>query len=369
MFSRKFSTSIGLLILLIALALTVACGQPAAEEAAEPTAEEQQPAATETAAPAEDAEEAADVEPTAAPEEGSDTVGFIFPGVVNDGSFNTLGFTAMEGAQADLGFESTYAESVAGTDAPRVMGELIDGGAFMIWAHSGTFVDPVVATAADYPEVSFAVYTGSQLPDAPSNIWQIANVKGFRQIYCLAGVAAGTITSSNVIGFIGGIELPVYAQGRQMYERCAMLVNPDVEVLGSFTGDFDDAVKAKEAAVAQIEQGADVFAHSVNLGTYGILEAVQAADNVYMIGAAKDETELDPERYLTAVFIDYEQLMEQLIPRARDGELGGFYESTLEAGTAVLSPFTDATPQEVRDAVAQAQEQILAGEINLEPEG
>lgn len=359
MFGHKLTRTLKLMAVVSLLALLiVACGaQPTAQPTAQPAAE-----SGESDTPSEP-----QVEPEQeAPATGAANAGFIFPGVVNDGSFNTLGFNAMQGAKEDLGFESTYAESVAPTDAPRVMGELVNGGANIVWAHSGTFVDPVVKTAADYPNASFVVYTGAEIPDAPENIWQIANVMGFRQVYCLAGVLAAEMTSSNVIGFVGGIELPVYAQGRQMYERCAQNVNPDIKVLGSFTGDFDDAVKAKEATTAQMEQGADVFAHSVNLGTYGMLEAIKSAPDVYIIGAEKREPDLDPERYLSAVLIDYEQVMKQIIPLAEQGELGGFYEATLDKGSAIIAPFTDVVPEAVRNTVMEAQDQIIAGEINLD---
>ena len=52
-------------------------------------------------------------------------------------------------------------------------------------------------------------------------------------------------------------------------------MNPDIQVMTTFTGDFEDPIKAKEAAVSQMESGADVLVYFVDAGMTGVIAAAE----------------------------------------------------------------------------------------------
>lgn len=89
----------------------------------------------------------------------------------------------------------------------------------------------------------------------------------------VAGVVAGHLTKTNVIGFIGGAEIPPTVQSRNAYAEGAHSVNPKIKVLNNITGNFADVSLGKQAAAAMIQQGADVILPWLDAGVVGAYEA------------------------------------------------------------------------------------------------
>lgn len=310
--------------------------------------------------------------PAEAPTESQPTTGqggmkvaFLFPGVVNDGSYNTLGYNAMQAVEQELDLDVIWNERVAPAEAPRVIGEFAASGVDAVWAHSGTFLDPVINTAPNFPEVSFVTYAGLPQDNAPPNVWQQINLDGHRQMFFLTGVMAGLMTKSNVIGFVGGVELTTYVEGMKSFEMGAQWVNPDAEVLIVWTGNFDDAAKAKEAAIGQMEQGADVMAHAVNLGVYGVVEAIKEHEGVYFVGKDIDQSSLLPDRTLCSMFINYSEAMGIILPKIAAGELGGVFTSSLADNSVVVTDLADWVPADIAATYAVIKDQVTKNEIDV----
>ena len=117
----------------------------------------------------------------------------------------------------------------------------------------------------------------------------------------LAGIVAGTITETNVIGTIGGIEsipaVKLYIGG---YHNGALSVNPDVEVLISYVSEdittaFNDPTTGASLAEQMIGQDADVIFQVAGLSGQGALEAACDAD-IYGIGVDVDQALALPTR-------------------------------------------------------------------------
>jgi len=87
------------------------------------------------------------------------------------------------------------------------------------------------------------------------------------------GVIPGHKTKSNVIGFIGGAEIPPTVQSKNAFIAGAKSVNPNVKVLTNITGDFADVALGKQAAAAMIQQGADVIMPWLDAGVVGAYQA------------------------------------------------------------------------------------------------
>jgi basic membrane protein A len=362
MLSKRYSI-LGV-ILLFAVVLGACSPAPAAptEAPAPPTEEMMEP--TEAMAPEATEEMMAPTEAAAADLTGF-KVAYLFPGVVNDGSYNTLGYDAMLTVQKEFGLDVQWNESVDPADAPRVIGEFAAAGANAVWAHSGTYLDPVVNTAPNFPDVSFVTYAGLPQDNPPANMWQQVNLEGHRQMFFLAGVISGLMTKSNVIGFVGGIELTTYSEGMDSFEMGAKWVNPDATVLRVWTGDFNDPAKAKEATIAHIEQGADVIAHATNLGVYGIIEALKENPNVYFVGKDIDQSPLLPDRTLCSIYIDYAEGMRVILPKIAAGELGGTYVQNMGNGGTVVTDLPSFIPADKAAVYNKIKAMVASDEINV----
>jgi basic membrane protein A and related proteins len=99
-----------------------------------------------------------------------------------------------------------------------------------------------------------------------------------------AGVIGAKSTKTNVLGFIGGGEIPPTIAGRQGYEDGAKSVDPKIKVISTITGDFNDASKGSNAAQAQMAQHADVLFSFLDAGHQGVVNAAKSAGKVKIIG-------------------------------------------------------------------------------------
>ncbi len=111
------------------------------------------------------------------------------------------------------------------------------------------------------------------------------------------------MTESNYVGSVGGMEIPSIIAFQEGFVHGAKYVNPDVQAVIPFTGNFYDAAAAKEMAISMIESGADVIAHDADAAGLGVIEAGREY-NVPTLGAIGDQQHLAPEVVVTSTLND-----------------------------------------------------------------
>ncbi len=86
----------------------------------------------------------------------------------------------------------------------------------------------------------------------------------------LLGYIAASMTKTNTVGFIGGLEVPPvkryeigYRTGIKAYNQ---IKNASVECITGYVGSFTDASKTKQIALSQYERGADIIFTGVTTG-------------------------------------------------------------------------------------------------------
>lgn len=75
----------------------------------------------------------------------------------------------------------------------------------------------------------------------------------------LAGMLAGKMTKSNVVGSVGAMPIPEVNMLINAFALGVKAVNPNAKSLCAFIGAFFDPPKAREAGLAQIDAGADIL--------------------------------------------------------------------------------------------------------------
>ena len=287
-------------------------------------------------------------------------------GKVNDGTFNQFAYEGLTRAQKELGVEINYVETTASADYDKNLEQFAGQGYDMVIGVGFLMGDAVKANAAKNPNTKYAIVDFAYDPVVP-NI--IGLVFAEDQAGYLAGVLAASMSKSNIIGVVGGIEgVPAVKKFVLGYENGAKSIKPDIEVKKVYIDSFTDRARGAEAATSFIAEGADViFGAGGQTGSGAIQAAAQAG--VWVIGVDKDEylttfqngAAPGSDKLLSSAGKRVDNAVFSAIKAAQDGTFAGRTQVYDAAGQGVgLTPFHNADaaiPAEVKTKL----DQILAG--------
>lgn len=328
-----------------------------------------QPAATEpAAAPAEaTSAPAAPAEATTAPAAPAATglkLAAIFPGVITDADYNTMGYLGTEAVKKDLGVETAYSESVAVPDVDRVMREYIDGGFNIIWTHGGQFVTQTIELAKSFPNVEF-IAEGDDLPkDLPANVWFVE--RNFHIGFYGIGALAARATTTGKIGYIGGLTLPFSYSEVHAIQQAIKDSGKTVEFKPVWAGDFNDPAKSRQVADTLIAEGCDVLIGSLNLGMQGVFEAVKAntASKILVTAKYSDKSQFAPDNYITSLIYDFSGPLKDIVTKIQGGEKGGYYPLGFATGVKLQTPLQN-VPASVTTEMDTVIADLVSGKIQV----
>jgi len=286
----------------------------------------------------------------------------VMPGSVSDNGWNQAGAEGLTVAGKELGFETAVSEKVAQPDQIEVLSDYARRGYDLVIGHGGEFQDAVDRVAKRFPDTMFMVNNG---------LGTSANVANadfyFSQVGYLMGYTAAKMSKTGTIGFIGAQQFKFTNDSVESYENGATAANPDIRVLITWTGDWDDVAKGKEAALNQISQGADVIWPTMDSATLGAMQAVQEK-GIYGIGIYRDAIDEWPE-ILQSAILDVRGNMRSYLELAANGELEGIaYKGDLNNEKAMrVGSFHPDIPAdivaEINDLIAKMQR----GELKPQP--
>jgi len=162
---------------------------------------------------------------------------------------------ALKAAEARGDIEYKASENVSNADYERVMREYATAGNNLIVGEAFAVEAAARKVAKDFPKVSFLMGSSGK-PQAP-NFSVFDNY--IQEPAYLSGMIAGGMTKSNKIGMVGGFPIPEVNRLMNAFMAGALEVNPKIEFSVSFINSWFDPPKAKEAAFAMIDKGADVM--------------------------------------------------------------------------------------------------------------
>jgi len=162
---------------------------------------------------------------------------------------------ALNEAKARGEIDYVFSESVSNADYERVLRQYAEQGSGLIVGESFAVEAAARKVAKDYPKVGFLMGSSGK-PQAP-NFSVFDNY--IQEPSYLTGMIAGGMTKTNHIGMVGGYAIPEVNRLMHAFMEGAREVNPKVKFTVSFIGSWFDPPKAKEAAFAMIDKGADVL--------------------------------------------------------------------------------------------------------------
>jgi basic membrane protein A and related proteins len=184
-------------------------------------------------------------------------------------------------------------------------------------------------------------------------------------------MVAGGLTRSHTIGFVGGIELPPIEAAYQGWVNGARAVDPKVQSRKIYLNSFDDAAAGREAALALIRVGADMFHHNADAAALGVFQAAKETRGVYVFGSNDDQTHLAPDRVVGSAVID---LPRAFLTVAREVKEGNFQPKVeafgLSSGVVryVPNPALQSLVHEtLRSRLQAAADSIAAGTLVAAP--
>lgn len=286
-------------------------------------------------------------------------VGFVYVSPIGEAGWTwqqDIGRRQLEQALGDK-VTTQYVEDVPeGADAERVIRDLAQQGNKLIFTTSFGYMNPTLKVARQFPDVKFVHSTGYKTADNVA----VTNARFYEARY-LAGIVAGKMTKSNVIGYVGAFPIPEVLQGINAYTRGIRSVNPDAEVRVIWVNSWYDPGKERDAALALLGQGADILTHHTDSTA-----TVQAAEEKgkYAVAYHSDMSKFAPNAQLVAVTHHWGDYFTNAARRVLDGTWqpdmtwGG-----LKAGMARVEGFGPAVPEDVRALVEAEKEKIIAGTL------
>jgi basic membrane protein A and related proteins len=219
--------------------------------------------------------------------------------------------------------------------------------------------EAVRRVAADYPEIAFVFGSGGGPAEPNFSVFD----NWIHEPAYLSGMLAGGLTKSNVVGVVGGFPVPEVNRIVNAFIAGATAVNPEVEVKTTFINSWFDPAAAKEAALAQIDAGADVlFAER-----FGVIEAAAEKD-LYAFGNMSDQKELAPEHVVSGPVWNMNPTVEYVINQVAGGtytaqDLKDF--NMVAKGGASLAPINEdvkgGIPAELLEQVQAKEKEIVSG--------
>jgi len=272
---------------------------------------------------------------------------------------------ALQKAQEEGKIDYTYTEDIGYSgDMERVLREVCDQQKpDLVVGDAFGNEEAVRRVAADYPEIAFAF--GSGFGPTEPNFAVFDN--WIHEPAYLLGMLAGGLTKTNTIGVVGGHPVPEVNRIVNAFIAGAKASNPESTVMVTFINSWFDPAQAKEAALAQIDGGADVlFAER-----FGVIEAAQEK-GLYAFGNMSDQNELAPDLGVSSAVWHMEPTINYLINQVSAGsftaqDLKDF--SMMGKGGASLAAFhglESKLPAELVDAVKAREQEIKSGMFRVD---
>jgi simple sugar transport system substrate-binding protein len=286
-------------------------------------------------------------------------VGFVYVAPLTEAGWVRQHEEGRQAVQAALGerVKTSFVENVAeGPDAERVIRDLAATGHKLIFTPSFGYMEPTLKVAKDFPDVKFESITGYKT--APNVA--AANARYYEGRY-LAGIAAGRMSKSHQAGYVAGFPIPEVLQGINAFTLGMRSVDPQAQVKVVWINTWFDPGKERDAAMALMDQGADVLAF--HTASTAVMAAAQERGKL-AIAYHSDMRKVAPDAQVVAVTHQWGDYYRKRTQAVLDGTWkSGNVWGGVKDGMIRVGYFGSKVPKAVQDEVAARQKDIAAGKL------
>jgi basic membrane protein A len=288
-------------------------------------------------------------------------IALLMPGPINDGGWNTMAYNALMEAKKVFNADVTYTENVKQNDQVQLLRQYAMRGYTVMIGHGFEFGDALTQVGADFPDQFFLNFGGSAKNG--KNVGSIQYAYG--QNGALLGVLAGMNKNIKKIGIIAGFEQPTTQQEFYNVERYAKKYNPAIEAVYSYTGDWDDIAKGKEAAIALLNNGCDLIINDLSGPAAAVAQAVKEHNALY-VQATFDGYDLCPDNIIVSAVQDATKATLAGLQLVKDGKFAGqVYKFGLAEGAVYLGKYGSIATAEMKAEVERVKQEIVSGKGDL----
>ena len=291
-------------------------------------------------------------------------VALLTPGPVSDQSWNGGAYQGLMRIKDSLGAQVSHIQTKTPAEFEENFRQYGSQGYSLVFGHGFEFQDAAKRVAPEFPKTIYVTTSGTT---AGANL--AGMTFGFADASYLAGVLAASMTKTNKLGVIGGTELPPVVESFRAFQKGAREVNPAVEIVTSYIGNWDDVSAGKEQALAQIAHGVDVIFQNADAAGLGVFQAAREQKRALVIGSNSNQNSVAPDVTLGSVVID---LPLAFLTLAKEVKSGTFRPGVIELGesshvvTLVLNPALRARiPSATRARIDSLQAKMLAGQFTI----
>ena len=291
-------------------------------------------------------------------------IALAYVGPIGDGGWTFAHDKARKAIEKEFGAKVSvsYVEKVPeGNDAERVFRDLVTQGNKLIFGTTFGYMEPMLAVARQAKDVKFEHATGYKQADNMRSY----DSRTYEGAY-LAGMIAGKMTKSNVLGFIGSVPIPEVIRNINSFTLGAQSGNPVVRVKVAWVNDWFNPPRETEAAQSLINGGADVLMQ--NTDSSAVLQTAEK-NGKYAFGWDSDMIAYGPKAHLGSAVTNWAPYYLSAVREALDGKwaAGSSKHSWwgVKEGAIDIVSVADAVPADVKAQVATVKAGLKDGSFTI----
>lgn len=292
-------------------------------------------------------------------------VALLTPGPISDQSWNSGAYDGLLRIRDSLHAKVSHVQTKTPAEFDENFRQYGSQGYDLVFGHGFEFQNAALRVAPAFPKTIYVTTSGT------STAKNVAGMDfAFEESSFLAGMLAGGMTKTGIIGMIGGTELPPVKRSFAAFEMGARSVNPRIKTVISYIGNWDDVSAGKEQALAQLSRSVDIIFQNADAAGLGVFQAAKEANGVYVIGSNSNQNSVAPTVTLGSVVID---LPRALMAVAREVKDGRFVPRVISFGLSdhvvrlVLNPqLQSEIPATLKNRVDSVQHALVSGTLKLQ---
>ncbi|WP_310638186.1 BMP family ABC transporter substrate-binding protein [Delftia acidovorans] len=288
-------------------------------------------------------------------------IAFAYVGPVGDGGYtfaHDQGRLALEKEFGDK-IKTSYVESVPeGADAERVLRDMAANGNKLVFGTTFGYMEPIQKIAPDFPDVKFEHATGYKTSANVSTY----DSRTYEGAY-LAGIIAGSMTKSNVLGVVGSVPIPEVLRNINSFTLGAQSMNPKIKTKVVWVNEWFAPPKETEAATSLINGGADILFQ--NTDSAAVLKTAEEKGK-RAFGWDSDMTAYGPKAHLGSAIINWTPYYTKTVREMLDGKWSS--QQTwwgVKEGAIDIVSLADDVPAEAKAKIEEVKKGLKDGTFHI----
>jgi simple sugar transport system substrate-binding protein len=284
-------------------------------------------------------------------------IGFAYVGPVGDAGWTFAHDKARKAVEAEFGPKVTtiFVENVPeAADAERVLRDMAKQGCGLIFGTTFGYMGPMLKVATTAKTVKFEHATGYK---TAANL-RTYDSRTYEGAY-MAGVVAGGMTKTNVLGVVASIPIPEVIRNIDSFTLGAQSVNPKVTTRVVWINKWFDPPKESEGALALMNDGADVLMQ--NTDSSAVLQAAEKQGK-HAFGWDSDMSKYGPKAHLASAVINWAPYYKKATKDVLDGtwQTGATWWGVKEGAIDLVS-IAPGVPADVKKKLEAVKDGLKAG--------